>query len=79
MAGNVFEWTRSKHVAYPYDPTDGREEFSSDNDLLVVRGGSWAGDANWLRCAYRHWVNPNFRNYYRGFRVVCVPISTSGL
>ena len=48
VAGNVWEWTRSRwgqkwsepDYRYPYDPEDGRENLAG-RDLPVVRGGSW--------------------------------------
>jgi formylglycine-generating enzyme required for sulfatase activity len=59
MAGNVWEWTRSKwgtsdlyrpDFGYPYDPADGRES-PEGPDLRVVRGGSWGVDRGLARCA----------------------------
>jgi formylglycine-generating enzyme required for sulfatase activity len=78
MAGNVFEWTSSlwgkdwqkPDYGYPYDPTDGREDLSApDNVWRVVRGGSWAWDMRWVRCAARLW-NLDVGDDGRGFRVV---------
>jgi len=78
MAGNVWEWTRSRwgrtsisrpDYRYPYDPNDGREELGG-SDLRVVRGGSWIGVAWWARCAVRRGRSPGHWRYYLGFRVV---------
>ena len=42
MAGNVWEWTRSHHKPYPYDPADGREALDApDSVLRVLRGGAF--------------------------------------
>ena len=71
MAGNVWEWTRSLLKAYPYIPDDGRENLgASDSVLRALRGGSYYGNANAARCAYRFWREPylGFRDI--GFRVV---------
>jgi formylglycine-generating enzyme required for sulfatase activity len=54
LAGNVWEWTASKY----------------DEDLLVLRGGSWAGNRGSARCANRFWFHPFFRYNYVGFRCV---------
>ncbi|MBN1137953.1 MAG: SUMF1/EgtB/PvdO family nonheme iron enzyme [Anaerolineae bacterium] len=61
MAGNVWEWTRSKwgkssirrpDYGYPYDPADGRESLDG-TDLRVVRGGAWNNTSRLARCAFR--------------------------
>jgi formylglycine-generating enzyme required for sulfatase activity len=39
----------------------------------VLRGGSWYGNPRNCRSAYRSRNYPDYRNDYRGFRVVCVP------
>jgi len=79
MAGNVWEWTgslwgkdRSKpDYGYPYDSGDGREDLAApDSVRRVLRGGSFASNVDRLRCAYRDGLNPDYRNTFRGFRVL---------
>jgi formylglycine-generating enzyme required for sulfatase activity len=53
MAGNVGEWTSSRFSPYPYVSGDGREDPLSTGER-VLRGGSWCGDANGARAAYRN-------------------------
>jgi formylglycine-generating enzyme required for sulfatase activity len=44
MSGNVWEWLLSQFETYPYVSQDGREESTANNnDLIVLRGGSWFG------------------------------------
>ena len=59
LAGNVWEWTRSRwgrkslstpDYGYPYRSDDGREELDGP-DLRVVRGGSWGDIQRDARCA----------------------------
>jgi len=76
MAGNVWEWTRSKwgrvfedlDYRYPYDPTDGRDELDG-LDRRVLRGGAWYYKCEYQRCACRSRSNPDFRPDRYGFRV----------
>jgi formylglycine-generating enzyme required for sulfatase activity len=68
MAGNVWEWTRSLHEAYPYDPEDGREDLKRSGSR-VLRGGSFVSKGDYVRCAYRSHFNPLLHLRYDGFRV----------
>jgi RNA-directed DNA polymerase len=69
MAGNLWEWTRSRYASYPYQADDGREDPDpKDNDLLVVRGGAWNNNRDNARCAYRNRNQPDNRNNNLGFR-----------
>ena len=52
MAGNVWEFTRSPLLDYPYDPEDDFENLS-DDALWVMRGGSFADIINNVRVAVR--------------------------
>lgn len=61
MAGNVWEWTTSRHE-------EGRQ---------VVRGGSFSRDSDRARCAYRGRYRPNVRSQVSGFRTVVSLISPS--
>jgi formylglycine-generating enzyme required for sulfatase activity len=72
MAGNVWEWTRSLYMGYPYDPDDGREDLEASGSR-VARGGSFDGTVDFVRCAFRSWVDPDYRFRNLGFRVVVSP------
>ncbi len=69
MAGNVSEWTRSRHQPYPYRGDDGRND-PTGPERRVARGGSWAdrpADAgSSVRRAYLPWQ----KVYDVGFRVL---------
>jgi formylglycine-generating enzyme required for sulfatase activity len=54
MSGNVWEWTDSW--------------WNSSQKYRVLRGGSWGGNANYLRAAYRYGGAPDFRLRVIGFR-----------
>ncbi len=72
MAGNVWEWTRSKIKDYPYHADDGREELEG-NDNRVLRGGSFDLSRWFARCACRYVYPPVNRNDNIGFRLVVSP------
>ena len=76
LSGNVWEWTRSRYLDYPY-PSDEqgrseREKFQAkDNDRFVIRGGSfYDGDQNMRAPARDHNHADNSFNDNNGFRLV---------
>lgn len=72
MAGNVKEWVSSLYQSYPYNATDGREDFSALGSR-VLRGGSWMSDEGYLRVSYRDWNVPDDSYSIVGFRCVRSP------
>jgi formylglycine-generating enzyme required for sulfatase activity len=68
MIGNVWEWTASQHLPYPYKPNTGREELSKDHKF-VVRGGAWYYSRKMARCTAREGVAPNYMSPALGFRL----------
>ncbi|MBI3537980.1 MAG: formylglycine-generating enzyme family protein [Chloroflexi bacterium] len=76
LAGNIFEWTRSKwganwqalEFAYPYRADDGREEIPG-SAARVMRGGSWFNSAREARVSHRARYLPGSRASNIGFRV----------
>ncbi len=74
MAGNVWEWTHSLYMPYPYDPADGRENIGAPgNGARVVRGGSWDDGHNFCRPASRDRDEPEFFYKALGFRLALSP------
>jgi formylglycine-generating enzyme required for sulfatase activity len=69
MAGNVWEWTRSKFANYPYNPTDGREDLTDTESRRVLRGGSFYNNRVFARLSYRYHLEPGDLWYDDGFRV----------
>lgn len=68
MAGNVWEWTSSLKMDYPYRVDDGREGPVSTG-FQVLRGGSFNYTARNARCAYRSTIVQLSRWNYYGVRV----------
>jgi len=87
MSGNVWEWTRSlwgkpwkePEYRYPYQTGDGRENLEASSEVpRVLRGGAFDCGPGLTRCAFRHWLEPWYRDWFFGFRLVLLPFS-SGL
>ena len=81
MSGNVWEWTSSINMDYPYNAADGREEDGIDtgSSRRVVRGGSWFHTgACLLRSAARYGVMPDAVDYFYGFRCL-IPLTKDNL
>jgi formylglycine-generating enzyme required for sulfatase activity len=69
MSGNVWEWTRSPYLPYPYDA--GGDAVDLDADALwVMRGGSYSDGPQNIRAAVRGGADPGARRPFIGFRVV---------
>lgn len=68
MVGNVWEWTSSRFMPYPYNPKDGREE-PGDEVPFVIRGGAWYYSHRLARCASREGAHPKSVSPALGFRL----------
>jgi iron(II)-dependent oxidoreductase len=71
MAGNVWEWTASPFTGYPgfrAFPYDGYSAVYLDGPYKVLKGGSWASRGPILRCSFRNWYVPSYRQGLLGFR-----------
>lgn len=71
MAGNVREWVHDTwNDNYNNSPTDGSAYTASGSNLRVVRGGSYADNADALRSGARTSLAADSADVYTGFRVV---------
>ena len=68
QAGNVWDWTSSLYLPYPYHKEKSEQE-ESDAER-VVRGGSWNLYHWYVRCANRNRSVPDNFDSNNGFRVV---------
>lgn len=71
LAGNVWEWTLSQPLRYPYAPKDGRDSENDPRQWRIVRGGSWDSSARLARTAFRLMYDPETLTGDLGFRL-CV-------
>ncbi|NMQ18666.1 formylglycine-generating enzyme family protein [Candidatus Competibacter phosphatis] len=69
MAGNVLEWTCSLYDENSQAPIQSCEAPAAGRQF-VVRGGSWNDEPRNVRSAERHRSDPDFRDYFLGFRLV---------
>ncbi len=71
MAGNVWEWTSSRYLDYPYRPDDGRED--SRWGGAVLRGGGFESGAKHVRTTFRQGNAQGGCGNHIGFRVCADP------
>lgn len=72
LAGGVWEWTSSPFLPYPgfqAFPYEGYSKDHMDGRHFVCRGGSWASAAPILRCSFRNWYVPGYRQGFLGLRL----------
>lgn len=68
MSGNIWEWTASPLLPYPYHlDSTGEEMYLSRG--YVVRGGAWYYSRKLARCAAREVYHPDYISPALGFRV----------
>lgn len=66
MSGNVYEWTSSLSLPYPYGSD--HENIADVASDRIIRGGSWITDPIPLRTSFRVSVSPDFQYNTVGFR-----------
>jgi len=72
LAGNVWEWTASLQVSYPYVAADGRESPTPVAELdrrRIMRGGCWANPGHFARTTCRFRLPPDRSTHLLGFRL----------
>ncbi len=77
MHGNVWEWCLDYwHNSYAGAPSDGSAWLTpsaSEEEMRLLRGGSWSLDPGICRSAYRFLGRPGYASVNVGFRVVLTP------
>ena len=73
LVGNVWEWTTSDAENYPHASAQGREDFTSDEYTVALRGGAYYENSTNVRCGARGRGSPDDDVNVNGFRVVVAP------
>ena len=73
LAGNVWEWCSTPPTSYPWQTEVSAETLYTGNkrasSTYVLRGGAWANDRVYARCAYRVDDDPHSDDGSHGFRL----------
>jgi formylglycine-generating enzyme required for sulfatase activity len=75
LNGEVWEWTRSIWKDYPYQSSDGREDFKRGENRILLGGALYDENGEYQDCMYREEGPPDYWYLYVGFRVVLFPVS----
>ncbi len=68
MVGNVWEWTQSLFLPYPFNPSKRNDEAKA-RGRYVVRGGAWYYTRKLARCAAREGIVADYLSSSIGFRL----------
>lgn len=68
LAGNVWEWTNSIYLSYPYDLANEARSTATNQETRSLRGGAWDVPNAALQIAARYGWRPNNWGNFLGFR-----------